>query len=141
MTSIQLWLSAPAFPHRSPRMEPENLVAYYWTGGVPSPNLVRDISLCGARIAAPDRFYLGTAIQIVLENRAAAPTDGAGSPHTCVYAKVIRYTSDGFCVKFGFEDARARYSFRRFLRALRHRNGEGSHTGGTAMALGSGVTE
>ena len=114
MTIRQL-LSQAGDRRRSPRTQPEDLVAYYWTGALPRPNSVYDVGPYGAHIVAPDGFYLGTVIEIVLEDRAAGRLSGVGSPHTCVHGRVLRTVADGFCVEFVFGDAPERRRFRQFL--------------------------
>jgi hypothetical protein len=100
---------------RAPRIRGEDLVAYYWTGAVPDPRKVPEVGLYGASIAAPESFYPGTLMQIVLEDRAANPNDGEDNPHTCVYARVVRRTGDGFCVAFLFSETAERRRLRHFL--------------------------
>src|SRR5512138_3372591 len=90
---------------RSPRIDGEDLVAYYWTGAIPSPREVRQIGLHGAFIVAPDRFYPGTLVQIVFEDRATGGQDGDGHPNICVYAQALRRAADGLCVAFLFGNA------------------------------------
>jgi hypothetical protein len=113
--SMRQLLSQAGDRRRSPRTQPEDLVAYYWTGALPRPNSVFDICPYGAHIFASDRFYLGTVIEIVLEHRAAGRLSGAGSPHICVHGRVLRTLADGFCVEFVFGDASERRRFRHFL--------------------------
>ncbi len=106
---------------RSPRIDGEDLVAYYWTGSIPSPREVRQIGLHGAFIVAPDRFYPGTMVQIVFEDRATGGEDGSVHPHVCVYTRALRRAPDGFCVAFMFGDGRERKRFRRFLDHVKRR--------------------
>ena len=121
--SIRKWLSQAADRRRSPRVQPEDLVAYYWTGAVSRPNSVREIGPYGARIVASAGFYPGTVIEIVLEDRAAGQDDGAENPHSRVYGKVLRTVADGFCVGFVFRDVSERRGFRLFLAGLKRRDG------------------
>lgn len=100
---------------RSPRIDGEDLVAYYWTGTIPAPRQVRGIGRYGAFIVTPDTFYPGTLVQIVFEDRAAGVPDGSGPPHICVYGKALRRAADGLAVAFLFGDAKERRRFSRFL--------------------------
>jgi len=108
---------------RSPRLQPEDVVAYYWTGGLPRPNAVSDIGPDGARIVAPGVLYLGTVIQIVFEDRAASRSHGVEGDRICVYGRVLRAVAGGFCVEFVFGGASERRRFRQFLHRLKQRNG------------------
>ena len=127
-SGIRQLLSKSANRRRSPRAQPEGLVAYYWTGGIPRPNPVFEIGVYGAHIVAPAPFYLGTVVEIVFEDRAAALNNGAGSHHICVYGRVLRTVADGFCVEFVFDGASQRRKFRQFLGGLKRRNEDETNT-------------
>lgn len=103
---------------RAPRFEAEDLVVHYWTGGAPGAKPVRDVGLYGACIQAPEVFYPGTILQIVLEDRAAHQDHGT-SQHICLYAKIIRPVEGGFCVAFLFADGAERKKVRRFLEVVK----------------------
>src|ERR1039457_1686725 len=103
---------------RTSRIPAQGLAAYYWTGGISKPRDVRDIGLHGAYVVAPDVFYPGTLVQIVLENRAAGHGDGQGIPSIAVTAEVCRQTPEGFGVAFSFGDSSERRQLRRFLEGL-----------------------
>src|ERR1035441_672913 len=103
---------------RTSRIPAQGLAAYYWTGGIPKPRDVRDIGLHGAYVVAPDFFYPGTLVQIVLENRADGHGDGQGIPSIAVTAEVCRQTPEGFGVAFSFGDSSERRQLRRFLEGL-----------------------
>lgn len=112
---------------RSPRIEGEDLVAYYWTGAIPDPRVVRQIGLDGADIIAPESFYPGTVLQMVFEDRAASREDGTANPHICVSAMMLRRVADGFCVAFPFADAAERRRLDHFLGALKRRGRNGTN--------------
>jgi hypothetical protein len=109
-------------------MRPADLVAYYWTGGVPRPNPVFEIGLHGAHIVAPASLYLGTLVEIVFEDRSAALNYGAESAYICIYGRVLRKVTDGFCVEFVFDNASQRSKFRHFLNGLKRRNEDETNT-------------
>jgi hypothetical protein len=109
---------------RGPRLQIEGLVAYYWTGSIPKPKVVRNVGLYGACIVAADTFYPRTVLQIVLEDADKNRDDGLPTPHICVCGRVCRKTSNGFCVEFLFSDYRERLAVRRFLKGLK-RNDHG----------------
>jgi hypothetical protein len=120
--SIRKWLSQMNDRRRSPRMKPEGLVAYYWTGAIPRPNSVREIGPNGARLEAPSGFYLGTVIEMTLQDLAEGRDSGDPSRHSCVHGRVVRTVADGFCVEFVFHDAAERRRFREFLDGLNRRD-------------------
>jgi hypothetical protein len=128
--SIRQWLTNSGDKRRSPRVQPEDLVAYYWTGAVPRPSSVRDIGMYGAHIVAPAgfHFYVGTVVEIVFESRAVGGNNGAGSHHICVEGRVLRTVTNGFCVEFVFGDSSTRRRFRRFLGGVKRRNGDETNT-------------
>ena len=110
---------------RWPRMQPEDLVVFYWTGSRPLPYSVCEISISGARILAPEGFYPGTLIEMVFENRAAGLDQDAGPANICVCGRVLRRVTDGFCVEFVFGGRAERRGFRQFLSGLKRRNEDG----------------
>ena len=137
--SIRQWLSNSGDQRRSPRMQPKDLVAYYWTGAVPRPRPVYDISLYGARIMAPSGFYPGTVVEIIFEEQAAGPKNGGETHHLRVYGRVLRSVADGFCVEFVFDDVSARRKFRQFLSGLERRNRDETNTEKDANAQRAGT--
>ena len=137
--SFRQWLSNAANQRRSTRMQPKDLVAYYWTGAVPTPRPVYDIGLYGAHIVAPLGFYPGTVIEIIFEEQSAGPKNGGAPNHLCVYGKVLRTVADGFCVEFMFDDAATRRRFRQFLSGLKRRDRDETNTEKDASAQGAGT--
>ena len=129
-SGIRQLLSKPAERRRSARMQPADLVAYYWTGGLPRPSQVFEIGVYGARIVAPAAYYRGTIVEFVFEDRAATLNNGVVSHHIYIYGIVLRTVADGFCVEFVFEDASQRRKFRRFLNGLKRRNEDETNTEG-----------
>jgi hypothetical protein len=120
-------------------MRPADLVAYYWTGGIPRPNPVFEIGLHGAHIVAPAAIYLGTLVEIVFEDRSAALNYGGESEYICVSGRVLRAVTDGFCVEFVFDDASQRSKFRHFLNALQRRNENETNTEAPPIEQGPGT--
>src|ERR1035441_8512217 len=135
-SGIQKLLLKPPERRRSPRMHPEGLEAYYWTGGVPRPHPVFEIGVYGAHIGAPATFHLGapaafypgTVVEIVFEDRAASQNNGVESLHICIFGRVLRTVADGFCVEFVFDGASQRRNFRQFLNGLKRRNQDETDT-------------
>jgi hypothetical protein len=137
--SIRQWLSNSGNQRRTPRVQPKDLVAYYWTGAVPRPRPVYDIGLYGAHIVAPSGFYLGTVVEIIFEEPAAEPKNGGEANHLCVYGKVLRTVPDGFCVEFVFDDAPSRRRFRQFLSGLKRRDRDETNTEEGSNSQGAGT--
>ena len=127
-SGIRQLLSKPAERRRSARMQPADLVAYYWTGGLPRPSQVFEIGVYGARIVAPAAYYRGTIVEFVFEDRAATLNNGVVSHHICIWGRVLRTVADGFCVEFAFKDAPQRRKFRQFLAGLKRRNEDETST-------------
>jgi hypothetical protein len=137
--SIRQWLSNSGNQRRSTRMQPKDLVAYYWTGAVSRPRPVYDIGLYGAHIVAPSGFYPGTVVEIIFEEQAAGLRNTGQANHLCVYGTVLRTVADGFCVEFVFDDASARRRFRQFLSGLKRRERDETNTEKDANAQGAGT--
>jgi hypothetical protein len=107
---------------QAPRVQTDGLVAYYWTGSITKPKVVRDIGLCGACIIAADSFYPRTVVQIIFEDADKKGDDGLPAPHICVCGRVCRKTSDGFCVEFLISGSQERLHLRRFLNGLKRKD-------------------
>lgn len=108
---------------KSPRSPGGALVAHYWTGGAPSPRRISNVSVDGAYVEAPDKWYPGTVITLILQLGFArpaspdeeSPTDGELSPRA-IRAVVVRSAPDGFGVEFLFGNDDERIGFGQFLR-------------------------
>ena len=74
------------------------LVAHYWSGGPPVAHDVRDISLSGMHLLTVDRWYLGTVIQMSIQE--IGTTDVDSDRWITVQAKVVRSDSDGVGLTF-----------------------------------------
>lgn len=115
-------------------------MAHYWTGGAPSPRRVSNVSVDGAYIEAPDKWYPGTVITLIFQRGSARPpnreehTSNRGELSPCtIRAVVVRSAPDGFGVEFLFGDDDERTGFQQFLE-------EALGTDGTSgMPLGSSL--
>jgi hypothetical protein len=91
------------------------LIALYWTGGVPRPYRIRDISSSGAFIETKDEWYVGTMLHLVLQH------DGSShlSPKTALglWAHVVRAGAGGMGVSFIMRSRNEQKEFQRFLDA------------------------
>jgi hypothetical protein len=103
---------------RSERIQPDEVFASYWTGGRPSPQPVRDLSLTGAQIETADHYYPGTLIYLSLD--CGGPENSAGAEDSFgIWARAVRQVSDGICVDFVFEDRQELEEFRRFVKRVK----------------------
>ena len=98
---------------RAARVRDSGLIALYWTGGVPRPYRIRDISSSGAFIETKDEWYVGTTMHLVLEH------DGTGhlSPEAAfgLWAHVVRAGAGGMGVSFIMRSRNEQKEFQRFL--------------------------
>jgi hypothetical protein len=66
---------------RTPRRAKPEIVVHYWDGSAPKGRHIRDVSPNGAYIYAPERWYVGTIIRLILQGyRTAMRADGAIAP-------------------------------------------------------------
>ena len=72
------------------------LVAYFFTGGVPRPHSVRDISTSGLYIITEERWYKGTFVRITLTDEREPTAERSITLH----AGVVRWTEDGVALQF-----------------------------------------
>lgn len=85
---------------RGVRASLPGLVAYFFTGGAPTPNPVRDISASGLYVLTPERWYQGTLVRLTLTD-VRNPT---AERSITLLAKVVRSTDDGVAFKFGLAE-------------------------------------
>ena len=94
-----LLLGDPVDPRVALREELPGLIAYFFTGGTPMAQEVRDISLTGMYIVTNERWYPGTVIRVTLTDR--------NQPNRfrsiTVHAKTVRWGSDGVGLGFVLE--------------------------------------
>jgi hypothetical protein len=112
----------PQDRRKSPRGPGGGLVAHYWTGGAPSPRSVSNVSVDGAYIEAPDKWYPGTVITLIFQldsAHSASPCDevpaGSELSPCTIRAVVVRSAQDGFAVEFLFVNHDERAAFQQFL--------------------------
>jgi hypothetical protein len=92
----RLLLGDPKEPRVAPRVALPELVAYFFTGGAPTPNQVRDISTSGLYIVTSERWYIGTLIRLTLCDR----YQSSAARSLTVNAKVVRWGNDGVGLEF-----------------------------------------
>jgi len=92
----RLLLGDPADPRRSAREPLPGLVAYFFTGGTPKEQPVRDISNNGIYIVTEERWFKGTIVQLTLTDR----HDRTAERSITVNARAVREGSDGVALEF-----------------------------------------
>jgi hypothetical protein len=83
---------------RPQRYVAPRLVAYFWDGGVPAAQCIRDISSTGMYLLTTQRWYPGTLVMIALQR---TEKDQAGVKQSlAVQARVVRSGEDGVAFRF-----------------------------------------
>jgi hypothetical protein len=101
---LQRWLSVdPPDPRKTQREALTWLTAYFFTGGRPVAQGVRDISGTGLYVLTEERWYLGTVIRITLTDLRQPIAERSCT----VNAKVVRWGNDGVGFQFLLTDRKA----------------------------------
>jgi hypothetical protein len=89
---------------RAARMSEPGVVVYYWDGATPMGRQLRDISLTGAYLYTPERWYPGTIVRLLLQDKQPPVHGPAPEAHTSVSipARVVWHGSDGVALEFLF---------------------------------------
>ncbi len=90
----------PPDPRKAQREVLTGLVAYFFTGGRPVAQSVRDISATGVFVFTEERWYPGTVVRITLTDQHDPSTERS----LTLNAKVVRATSDGVGFQFLLKD-------------------------------------
>jgi hypothetical protein len=126
------WLKGE--PSRIPRAErhPCLLSATYWNGGASKAVGVRNISVTGAYLHSPERWYAGTILSVTPQCRAGT---GPGEFIT-VPSRVVRQGEDGMGVAFMFAGSHDRKAVQHYIeRACRHTKVPVPREGGQALKI------
>jgi Flp pilus assembly protein TadG len=131
MTRLKEWAFHSSEQRRAERYPETGTVAYYWDGSVPVPHEIRDISLTGAYLRTPERWYPGTIVKLTLKTngaRAVAPAESIE-----VRCRVVRQGPDGVGLQFISHELEERRGLRRFLAGLfaNLRKKKAAHVGGS----------
>ena len=86
-----LLLGDPVDPRNAKREMLPGLIAYYFTGGNPVAQEVRDISATGIYIITSERWYPGTVVRVTLTDRDHPTADRT----LTVNAQAVRWGKDG----------------------------------------------
>jgi hypothetical protein len=90
----------PPDPRNAQREVLTGLVAYFFTGGRPVAQSVRDISATGAYVITEERWYPGTVVRMTLTDRQDPTSDRS----LTLNAKVVRAAEDGVGFQFLLTD-------------------------------------
>jgi hypothetical protein len=100
----KLLYEEPSDRRKAAREALPGLVAYFFTGGVPRPHSVRDISTSGLYIITEERWYRGTFVRITLTDEREPTAERSITLH----AGVVRWTEDGVALNFVLHEKRKR---------------------------------
>ncbi|MGH9648694.1 MAG: PilZ domain-containing protein, partial [Bryobacteraceae bacterium] len=128
MGSLSRWLenNPSDEKRRAPRVAEPSLLVYYWDGSVPEGRRIRDISVSGAYIVTPERWYVGTIVRLILQGYKTTPQPDGGivpSRSTSVASRVIRHGPDGIGVEFIFPTPDEQKTLQDFLVAIPRTDG------------------
>jgi hypothetical protein len=95
---FQRWLDADSplragSSRRAERMILPGLVAFYWSGGIPKPHEIVNISKTGFYLRTSDLWSVETLVRMTLERQADGP--GKTRESISVLARVVRIDGDG----------------------------------------------
>jgi Flp pilus assembly protein TadG len=125
--SLLRWLTAGE-RRREIRQSTSDLVAYYWSGTVPTSHPVRDISFCGAYVVTDDRWLIDTVLMVTLQ-RGQEVYDAREA--ITVAGRVVRYGPDGIGFDFMLPTKEERKALRRFLKTRLKQENERAERRGT----------
>jgi len=134
------WLENSPQQRRAPRSAEPSLMVYYWDGSVPEGRKIRDISISGAYVVTPERWYVGTIVRLILQGYKATPLEDGGivpSRSTSIASRVVRHGQDGVGVEFIFSTSAERKALQEFLTGIPQTEGGSvglfAATGGQAL--------
>jgi len=95
----------PAELRNAPRIQKPGVVVYYWDGATPSGRQLRDISLTGAYLYTPERWYPGTVVRLLIQPGETDCADAGSAPPGSVslQARVVWHGLDGMALEFLFQ--------------------------------------
>ncbi len=110
---LKEWVLQPSEKRRAERYYEPGAVAYYWDGSVPVPHEIRDISLTGAYMCTPERWYPGTIVKLALKTQREG-VQGSGESME-VRCRVVRQGPDGVGLQFISREVSERKGLHRFI--------------------------
>lgn len=134
---LKEWVLQPSEKRRAERYYEPGAVAYYWDGSVPVPHEIRDISLTGAYMCTPERWYPGTIVKLALKTQREG-VQGSGESME-VRCRVVRQGPDGVGLQFISREVSERKGLHRFIAnvivALRRKRPTDRETAAKGQAL------
>jgi len=94
----------PEDPRLAVRKSLPGLIAYYFNGGMPTAQEVRDMSPTGLYIVTSERWYPGTVVRLTLTDRHHPSVERS----ITVNAKAVRWGSDGVGLEFILDEQKKR---------------------------------
>lgn len=85
---------------RTARAVVEGLRSFYWTGGVPHPSQVRNISRGGAYVEGEVSWTVGTVLYLVLDQAASGQPVPGATDTVGLWARVTRVEPSGMALEF-----------------------------------------
>ena len=110
------WLKHGLQKQRAVRYPSPRIVAHYWDGGAPKEHPVRDISLTGAYLYATERWYIGTVIEVALQELPGPGETPSGVSVLCLRGKIVRHEPDGIGITFMLRTKEELKALRQFMK-------------------------
>jgi PilZ domain len=131
----------PSELRNATRIQEPGVVVYYWDGATPSGRQLRDISLTGAYLYTPERWFPGTVVRLLIQPAASEPTD-AGNPSpgsVSLQARLVWHGPDGIALEFLFHGPADRKILEEFVaRSREDRPSSPDSTIGSKTRLAAG---
>ena len=87
---------------RAERQSLPGLIAYFFTGGAPEPQRIRNISVTGFFLETEDRWMPGTVVRMTLQKAGSKGDDPSDS--ITVNSRIVRWATDGEGFEFMLAD-------------------------------------
>jgi hypothetical protein len=92
----------PRDRRRADRQSLPNLIAYFFTGGAPEPQKIRNISVTGFYLQTEDRWMPGTVVRMTLQKMGSKGDDPSDT--ITVNSRIVRWGPDGEGFEFILTD-------------------------------------
>lgn len=106
-------LRKPRLTKRAERYSNPRALAYYWDGGMPAGRRLKNISITGAYLYTPERWYIGTIITVTL--RRLCERKGEKGTTLSVLCRVVRWGPDGVGLRFLLPQRENRMAMEQFV--------------------------